>query len=251
MAFLSGIMDLRVRLLLLFVLGATWACNARQLATSDMSSKNLVTSDFSVLQVIYQEQEKEVQASEVGRNENVCTLCEEFTAQAVDYLSENKTQTEIIGLLHTSCSKLRSFKQQCITLVDYYAPLFFLEMSTIQPEDFCRKVNLCEKTTTTSPALYEDSCGFCHKAVAEFLVKLEDPDTQLEIIELLLKACDAMENYVKKCKRMVFEYGPLILANAEKFLETTDICTTFHACNSSGVSMQALSMTEVSMLSDS
>ncbi|KAK4582228.1 hypothetical protein RGQ29_025410 [Quercus rubra] len=43
----------------------------------------------------------------------------------------------------------------------------------------------------------------------------------LEIIELLLKACNSMENYVKKCKKMVFEYGPLILANAEKFLEST------------------------------
>lgn len=31
---------------------------------------------------------------------------------------------------------------------------------------------------------------------------------------------------------MVFEYGPLFLSNAEQFLETTDICTMLHACDS-------------------
>ncbi|KAL8154428.1 hypothetical protein V2J09_012188 [Rumex salicifolius] len=29
---------------------------------------------------------------------------------------------------------------------------------------------------------------------------------------------------------MVFEYGPLILVNAEKYLENTDVCATLHAC---------------------
>lgn len=36
-----------------------------------------------------------------------------------------------------------------------------------------------------------------------------------------------------QCKKLVLEYGPLILANAEKFLEATDICTSIHACKKS------------------
>lgn len=47
-------------------------------------------------------------------NDNVCTLCEEFVAKAVDYLVENKTQTDIIDMLHMSCSRLGSFKQQVV-----------------------------------------------------------------------------------------------------------------------------------------
>ncbi|THG07399.1 hypothetical protein TEA_004839 [Camellia sinensis var. sinensis] len=39
---------------------------------------------------------------------------------------------------------------------------------------------------------------------------ISDVSVQLEIIELLLKACDAVENYVKKCKTLVFEYGPFV-----------------------------------------
>lgn len=69
--------------------------------------------------------------------------------------------------------------EQCATLVDYYAPLFFLEVSSVQPVDFCRKVNLCQQVAMFSSQLREDSCGLCHRAVSEVLVKLKDPDTQV------------------------------------------------------------------------
>lgn len=55
----------------------------------------------------------------------------------------------------------------------------------------------------------------------------------MDIIQILLKACNSMESYAKKCKKMVFEYGPLVLANAEQFLEANDVCTTLHACKAS------------------
>eukprot|EP00257_Ricinus_communis_P012027 XP_002533718.2 prosaposin [Ricinus communis] len=184
-----------------------------------------------------QEQVKENQPSnEVVGNEQVCVLCEEFASQALDYLTENKTQTEILGALHQACSRVPTFKQQCMTLVDYYAPLFFLEVSSVQPEEFCQKVNLCQEIVFISSKFQEDRCGICHRAVAEVLIKLKNPDTQLEIIEVLLKGCDSMENYAAKCKRLVFEYGPIILTNAEQFLESRDICTMLHACDTPQVS---------------
>ncbi|KAK9193649.1 hypothetical protein WN944_004346 [Citrus x changshan-huyou] len=189
---------------------------------------------FSVLQVSKHEQEKESQPVEnFARNENQCTLCEEFAAKAVDYFAENKTQTGIINLLHSSCSHLHSFEEECISVVDYYVPLFFLEISTIQPADFCQKFNLCQRVAIFSSQLREDSCELCRHTVSEVLTKLKDPDTQLEIIEVLLKACNSVDKFAKKCKKLVFEYGPLILANTEQFLETTDICTILHACKSS------------------
>ncbi|KAA8517514.1 hypothetical protein F0562_017856 [Nyssa sinensis] len=225
-------MGVRVGLFFLFLLGASWTCDARELVTTDLSSRETVISDISVLQIIRQESEREVHAlEEVDRNEKLCTLCEEFASEALKYVAENKTQTEIIGILHKTCSRMLSFEQQCKTLVDYYTPLFFLEIASVQPGDFCRKVNLCDQMVITSPPLFEDSCGLCHHAVAEVLLKLKDPDTQLDILELLLKGCDAMEDYVKKCKRLVFEYGPLILANAEQYLEKRDICIVLHACD--------------------
>ncbi|XP_022734081.1 proactivator polypeptide-like 1 [Durio zibethinus] len=167
----------------------------------------------------------------VARNDNVCTLCEEFATESIDFLLQNHTRTEIVDMLHESCSSVSSFEKQCIRLVDYYVPLFSTEISSIQPEVFCQEVNLCQKVALISSQIREESCGMCHRAVSEVLFKLKDPDTQLEIIELLLKGCNSVQNYANKCKRIVFEYGPLILANLEKFLETTDVCSILHACN--------------------
>ncbi|TYH81741.1 hypothetical protein ES332_D02G005900v1 [Gossypium tomentosum] len=217
-------MDARFGLLFLFMLGATWACNARQLEVVEIE-----ISDPSVVQVNWRQDEKVIET--VARNDNVWTLCEQFTTEAVDYLSQNKTQTEIIEILHKSCSRLRAFEPQCITLVDYYAPFFFLEISSVKPQDFCTKFNLCQKVALISSQFREDSCSMCHRAISEVLMKLQDPDTKLEILELLLKGCNSVQNYVQKCKRLVFEYGPLILAHAEHFLETTDVCTILHACD--------------------
>lgn len=75
---------------------------------------------------------------------------------------------------------------QCITLVDYYAPLFFLEVSSLQPSEFCQKVNLCQQVALFSSQLREDSCGLCHRAVSEVLVKLKDPDTQVRMCTIHL-----------------------------------------------------------------
>ncbi|KAK8619378.1 hypothetical protein V6N13_133340 [Hibiscus sabdariffa] len=220
----KGTMGVRFGILFLFVLGTSWACDARQLEATP-----LVASDASVVQ-INQGQDEEIVLN-IVRNDNVCTLCEEYATEAIEFLSRNKTQTEIVELLHKSCSRMPSFEQQCITLVDYYVPLFFVEISSVRPGDVCQKVNLCQKVALISSQIREDSCGVCHRAVSEVITKLKDPDTQLEIIEILLKACNSVQNYVKKCKKIVFEYGPLILVNAEHFLESTDICTILHACN--------------------
>ncbi|KAK4795812.1 hypothetical protein SAY86_028138 [Trapa natans] len=204
-------MATRMCLLLFFMLCTIWRSGARQLSETQLNE-------------------------DVSRNEKVCLLCEEYAAQALDYIGDNKTQTEILNLLHESCSRVPTFKQQCTSLVDYYAPLFFSEVSSIQPGDLCQKVNLCEQIALFSTQFREDSCQLCHHAVAEALDKLKDPETQMEVIETLMNACNSMDKkYVKKCKRMVFEYGPLVLANAEQFLETNDLCTALHACKSNEI----------------
>ncbi|KAL8038982.1 hypothetical protein ABFX02_10G005900 [Erythranthe guttata] len=220
-------MDTRV-LLLLFIVSSFWCCNARDLTANYNTKKSDIVTGGEAQHV-----------EEVRKNENLCTLCEEFASDALNYLAENKTQTEIISTLHKSCSKVPSFKQQCIVLVDYYAPLFFLEVSTLQAEDFCLKVDLCEKKASVAQHLTKDKCDLCQNVVTEALLKLKDPDTELEIVQLLLKACSSAGKNVTKCKRLVFEYAPIILVNAEQFLETNDVCTILHACDSEPVSAEA------------
>ncbi|KAL8224744.1 hypothetical protein R6Q57_017301 [Mikania cordata] len=231
-------MGKRVGIIFIFLLAASLACDARDL-TATLKSK------VSIISVLSSKAQKRFAVSgNTGKNDNLCSLCEEYTSEALFYLQQNKTQQEIVSLLHESCSKLHSLKQQCITLVDYYAPLFFLEISTIQPEDFCGKVNLCKEIVAYAREFSQNSCDVCNLAVSEIVTLLKDPDNQLEILELLLKQCKSVEKYLPKCKVLVFEYAPLILSNAEQFLEKEDICTKLHACETYG------SIQEASLVSD-
>ncbi|KAL5220192.1 hypothetical protein ABZP36_024905 [Zizania latifolia] len=163
-------------------------------------------------------------------NGKLCQLCEQYSNEALLYLQQNETQTEILSILHRGCANLAPLKQQCITLVDYYIPLFFLEVSVVKPEELCESVHLCRKGTMLRLPTQIDTCGLCHHIVVEVLIMLRDPDTQLEIVELLLKTCSKAENYAQQCKKMVLEYIPLIVVKSQKFLETTDVCSAIHAC---------------------
>ncbi|VFQ89289.1 unnamed protein product [Cuscuta campestris] len=206
--------------LIIFILGVTCnTCSARDLAAPYLSTEIVDIPESGILA-----------AKEASGSDIVCKMCEEFTTEAITYLNNNKTQEEIINLLLKSCPKLRMYEKQCVTLVNYYGPLFFVEVSSVEPEQFCKKAAMCQKVTLTSQKFF-NNCNLCHQTVSEALLKLKDPDTQLEILELLLKACDSAKNYSKKCKQLVFEYAPVILVNAEQFLEANDICTAIHACD--------------------
>ncbi|KAJ0253587.1 hypothetical protein HA466_0112500 [Hirschfeldia incana] len=192
--------------LVIFLLGLTLLSDARSFLHSSLDSEKII------------------------KNEKVCTLCEEYVNVAITYLEKNETQAQIIEDLHERCSHMRGFAQQCVTLVDYYVPVFFLQLESFKPEEFCKRMNLCDKVAALVKEARQDSCAVCHKTVSEILIKLQDPDTQLDIVQLLLKGCKSFKNYEKKCKRLVFEYGPLILVNANDFLVKNDVCTLLRAC---------------------
>ncbi|XP_022881725.1 uncharacterized protein LOC111398829 isoform X2 [Olea europaea var. sylvestris] len=111
-----GGVDTRV-LLFLFIVCTCWYSNARELSSANQFTRK--DESFSVLQTNNKLSEGEAQhLDEVSKNNELCTLCEDFASDALIYLSENKTQTEIISILHKSCSKIPTFKKQSISCVD-------------------------------------------------------------------------------------------------------------------------------------
>lgn len=62
-------------------------------------------------------------------------------------------------------------------LVNFYAPLFFLEVSSVQPQGFCKKIGLCRNALVFFHETFP--CDICHKAVDEAIDKLKDPDTEV------------------------------------------------------------------------
>ncbi|KAJ0975543.1 hypothetical protein J5N97_017508 [Dioscorea zingiberensis] len=91
----------------------------------------------------------------------------------------------------------QSLEEQCAMLVDTYASAFFSEISTIQPEEFCQKVNLC-RMKYVSLHRSNKTCELCHQVMIEVITKLKDPDTQFEIIEILLKQCNKGGRIMRK-----------------------------------------------------
>ncbi|KAK1321275.1 hypothetical protein QJS10_CPA03g00978 [Acorus calamus] len=209
-------MGMRVGSLVFLVLAVGWAY---------AEARNSLISDESVMQINNQMIETESENSQpFKRTQKLCTLCEQYITQVVHYIGGNQTQTKFTDFLHEACSRLHLFEEQCTILVDYYASLFFMKVSLINPDCFCAKLNLCD----------DDICDICHQVVSGVLVKLRDPDSQLEVIEILLKACNQSHKHETECKKLVFKYGPLIMDNAERILEATDLCGTLSFCEADG-----------------
>ncbi|KAL1368821.1 hypothetical protein HN51_022958 [Arachis hypogaea] len=209
--------------LFLIVLSAIWTCNANELAKPDEWSITIITS-------------------ELNRDSGMCEFCEEYVAEALDYLTDNNTQNEIIGVLHNCCSYMQFYSNECTKLVDYYVPLFITKIASIEPQELCTDANICPFILNVQ----EDSCAKCRATVSAILVKLKDPETQIDITRALMKACNNMEDLKEQCMRVVFKYGPWAIVNAEKLLKTTDICTQLHVCKE-----EASIMEETLFLSDS
>lgn len=179
----------------------------------------------------------------------ICSSCENFAKEAVNYLSEKQTQDKIMEFLHGACSQSFSLEQKCVELMDSYATLLSAKITKIKPEEFCKQYGLYSDKTFLSGFKSESSCVFCHHLVDEVITKMKDPDAEFEIIQILLKECNKIDGHVQQCKRLVLQYIPLILVNGEKFLEKNDICVLVQACPASQKRM-ASSFLEGVLLSD-
>ncbi|XP_019184295.1 PREDICTED: prosaposin-like [Ipomoea nil] len=195
-------MDRRLCFVVVVVLAAisSWCCSAKDLAAADLKTQSL---------------EEQVQ---VSGNEDQCSLCKQIASNVITYFSENY-QT-----LYSLCYALFDLFPQCFEIVE--------EISSSDPETLCKSVHLCEGVVSISQYASNSSCDLCHRAVMGAIQKLKNPDTQVEVLQLFLRACDSAKKISTKCKKLVFEYAPSILMNAEQFPITNDICTLLHVCDS-------------------
>ncbi|EOA21507.1 hypothetical protein CARUB_v10001904mg [Capsella rubella] len=170
---------------------------------------------------------------ESAHDNQVCQLCDKYVSLAIDYLQDHDNQDALVQALHISCSQIPPLQKQCLSMVDHYTQLFFTQVSVIKSGQICKKLNLCQIVTADFVSqVHQENCDACRQTVSEVVAKLKDPETKLKIIRLLLKECKSLNNYQDKCKKMVFEYGPLMLVDLEKFLENKDVCSILRVCPS-------------------
>ncbi|XP_058097247.1 uncharacterized protein LOC131242543 isoform X2 [Magnolia sinica] len=192
--------------------------------------------------------EEEVPSLEVLPPDFICHSCLEVSRKAEEILTDPMLLEKAGEISTEVCQVLPSDLQVKAIL---FLQEYFCE------ENLCNSTGLCTGDTETPSAkgvvhqsgtqswlltpmhLHrftnkisdEKTCTACHNAMDELLKELQNPETKMKVLKILLKACENVENHVKECKKMVLEYGPLALANLEKFVTNNDLCSVVHICH--------------------
>lgn len=63
-----------------------------------------------------------------------------------------------------------------------------------------------------------------------FLVSLQDPNTQQEIMDFAKQGCDSFEDYKAQCIEYIDMYGPMVFGIAISYLQPVPFCTRLGYC---------------------
>ncbi|KAG9438958.1 hypothetical protein H6P81_019123 [Aristolochia fimbriata] len=185
----------------------------------------------------------ELNSSEEISPEFVCLSCLQVSREVEKVLTD-PTLLEKAGTVSADICNLMpsSYQVKCMEMSEMYVrqAILFLQ-GYFSEENLCNSTGLCPEAASSLLHLStveeikvpdERSCSTCRNAVAQLQQDLDDPELKIKVIRALLKACENTGDHAKECKKIVFKYGPLILANLDKYLTDTDLCYTLHLCDS-------------------
>jgi saposin len=170
-----------------------------------------------------------------------CTVCQDLATDALTYLENNKTREEIVIALHLGCSQLRELSKSCDLLVDLYSARMMEQLENITPQEFCQMTKMCKPSRMVSAG---NDCATCQFAILEIKIKLEDPKTQEKVLEAFMNSCNRVVNHVDECKSLVAQYGPFVLSNIDKILDSQALCCKAGFCQSGICPQKAKGWTE-------
>jgi saposin len=156
-------------------------------------------------------------------------VCQDLATDALTYLEKNKTRAEIVIALHSGCAQLKELQQQCDLLVDLYTPRMMEQLENITPQEFCQMTRMCKSPNLVMAG---NDCATCQFVILELKIKLKDPQTQEKVFDALINSCNRVQNHVDECKALVVEYGPFVLANLDKILDSRALCCKAGFCKS-------------------
>ncbi|CAA6658131.1 unnamed protein product [Spirodela intermedia] len=188
-----------------------------------------------------------------------CHSCREVSRKAERFLNDPSLYKEVEKISGEVCHIIRSDLQvKCRKLLELYLregilffQIVFLEKNLCNYTGFCPASNRTNSSSSISaeqspirlPSLGEINlpsfmmkaragCDACHVAAEQIRRGLDDHEQQIKIIKALLEACESLPSHANQCKRSVFQYGPLVLGNLQKFLIGNDLCILLRMCDS-------------------
>ncbi|XP_030369640.1 prosaposin [Scaptodrosophila lebanonensis] len=91
-------------------------------------------------------QEPEPLSSLDGGDDIPCQLCEQLVRHLRDVLVANTTETEFKQVLEGFCKQTRSFKSECLSIVDqYYHVIYSTLVNDMDPNGACFMIGVCPK----------------------------------------------------------------------------------------------------------
>ncbi|KAJ7539879.1 hypothetical protein O6H91_11G113200 [Diphasiastrum complanatum] len=162
----------------------------------------------------------------------ICTKCLQLSKHAEELLSNPDTPTHAREFLaeHVCYKFTDDPEKKCEELLDTYIPVALAKLQEyMAPGRMCMGSGLCRNDSKSLIANAEN-CVVCRYVVVELKIKLQDPKTQMKLIEILLDGCQKVPNHVDQCQTAVLEYVPLLLANLKTVLDPNVLCAKIGAC---------------------
>uniref|UniRef100_A0A1B6I9E6 Pulmonary surfactant-associated protein B n=1 Tax=Homalodisca liturata TaxID=320908 RepID=A0A1B6I9E6_9HEMI len=105
----------------------------------------------------YHNHTKAVEVKEMPQLEGdmPCELCEQLVQHLRDIMIANTTEREFEQVLLGICGQTRSFKKECVDLVETYYPVIYAFLSEeLDGKVLCTEIGICPKTASSIHPLY-------------------------------------------------------------------------------------------------
>ena len=212
---------------------------------------------------------EKVPATPLREGEDIeCEFCEKVIQHWIDVYASDTSLNEFKQLLDGICDKLDSKNaDHCKHIVDdYYIPAFEFIRTQLKPHMLCSVVGLCPSSKLTSkpqiismvklsPARKSSSapgalngplyvsqpvvaantptCVMCEYVIDSLDKYISDKKNEEEVKNAVESTCDRMPSSVKnKCTNFVETYEPAIVQMIINNIDSNQICTMLHLCNS-------------------
>jgi len=88
-------------------------------------------------------------------DDTTCEFCEQLVQHLKDVLIANTTEKEFEQVLLGICGQTKTYKKECVTLVeDYYPVIYSFFTEELDGKKLCTQIGLCPKTNSVVPPLY-------------------------------------------------------------------------------------------------
>ncbi|KAJ4459565.1 putative Proactivator polypeptide [Paratrimastix pyriformis] len=160
-----------------------------------------------------------------------CTVCQFIMSELESFLTQAKTEEEIVKAVEQVCSRLPGFIQgPCHDLIEQYGPeIIQLLVDKENPQTICTQIKLCNKSVPQVEITAE--CAVCRWILVTLESWISSNTTEAEIEKMVENVCTHLPKGISaQCDALVEEYGALIIDMLIQEADPNIICHKLGLC---------------------